>query len=175
MSDEDDYDEEEDEEEEGSDEEGSDEEEDDEDGDGEGELDEEARKAAKAAKVENDVKILFDLMKYIDQTSKRMKMRLVRDYEDRVEEEEAAERLRAGARRGRRPEDFDVDSAEFDPPVWQNYEEMDEADRASLLERAIMVLGEDRSEGGSKLPPPESGGVPNVRGSRTRMSGRKVW
>ena len=184
MSDDDDYDDEEgsEEDEEGSDEEGSDEEEEEEDED-EGE-NEEALKAAKEGKVMKDIDLLFDLALYVDRVSKRMKRRLVRDYEDRLEEEEATDRMRGGgARRRGGDDDLDGEGGEFDPPVWQNYEQMDEADRASLLERAIMVLGEDRSEGGPRMPhqAPDLGGLAgglgggSVRASRARVSGRKVW
>lgn len=171
MSDEDDYDDSEEEEDE--DDEDEDDDDDDEDGDGD-EEDEEALKAAKQESVQKDIDILLDVTLYIDRVKERMKRRLVRDYEDRLEEEEAAERLRRGGGRRRADDDFgEADGAEFDPPIWENYEGMDEAERAALLERAIMVLGEDRSEGEPKLPSaPGEGGI---RTSRTRMSARKYW
>jgi hypothetical protein len=172
MSDSEDYDDDDGEEEEDSDEEeGSDEE-------GEDDEDEEAAaaamKAEKDAKVMKDLAMLDDLSLYINRVSERMKRRFVRDHEDRLEDEVenvGRQQRRAG---GGGDEDYSVGNGEFDPPVWQNYEQMDEADRASLLERAIMVLGEDRSEGAARIEGKAGGG--NIRGSRTRASGaKKLW
>ena len=106
-------------------------------------IDEEKLKELKKEKVKIDIEALLDLSLYVDRVSKRMKKRLIGDLEARIEEDMGGGNYGRG--RGRGDAD-DMDLGGFDPPVWQNYEQMDDIERASLLERAIMVLAEDRSE-----------------------------
>ena len=86
-----------------------------------------------------------------------MKKRLIGDLEARIEEDMGGGNYGRG--RGRGDAD-DMDLGGFDPPVWQNYEQMDDIEKSSLLERAIMVLAEDRSEGGKA---PVDNGLRNSR------------
>jgi hypothetical protein len=169
MADDDDYDEDgdeedEDEEDDEDEDEGEDEEEE------EDEEDEEAKAEAKLKSVKEDIDTLLDLSIFVDRTSKRLRKRLTSNYEEREKEDKYLV--------DRRGERDDGEGGEFEMPVWQNYEQMDESERASLLERAIMVLAEDRSEGAGAPHDrdrddrdPRDRGTGGLRGSRIRQSG----
>ena len=125
-----------DEEDEDEDSEGEDEEEEDEDE--EEELDPEVKKAM----VKDDIRLLVQCSQYADRVTRRLKTRLLSD---------------AAAHRKRREAD-DLDNlAEQEsqmppaPPDWRNYEEMNDAERAGLLERCCHLF----------IPPPIIR-VPNI-------------
>ena len=153
MADDDDYDDEDelDEEDEEDDEDDEEEDEDDEDDEEDEEGEDENAEEKKKLQVQTDIEALLDLSLYVDRVSKRMKKKLIWDLEMRIEDENGGRGVRRSNHSGNRGDDDDLDG--FDPPVWQNYEQMDDIERASLLERAIMVLAEDRSEA------PKGGGI----------------
>ena len=153
MADDDDYDDDDEIDEEDEDDEDDDDEDEEDDGDDEEneEGEDENAEEKKKLKVQTDIEALLDLSLYVDRVSKRIKKKLIWDLDMRIEDENGG---RGGRRSGNRDDD-DLDG--FDPPVWQNYEQMDDIERASLLERAIMVLAEDRSEA------PKGGGTDTTK------------
>lgn len=93
----------------------------------------------KANAVQEDIDCLFDIFKYIDQTSRRISERL------RIEEELAKvetnrnremQVLGGESRRG-------APSAAGPPVSWNQYESLNDAERATLLERALTALATD--------------------------------
>ena len=147
MSEEEDYDEEGEEEEEEEGEEGE-----------EGEDDE----AAKQAAVKEDISLLLDVFAYIDRTSKRMASRL--ELEAAMAAPHKGPNFPAGIGMNH-DVDFDAGLGGLElggggggggagagggggayNPTWSNYENLTEAERGELLQKAIMTLGEQPRE-----------------------------
>lgn len=128
-----------------SDEEDDDYDEEDDEGEEEEEQEEEEggeNDANKQANVERDKKILLDIKDYIDRVRDRMKRALL-DKMKMNELEASLERaLSEGEESNRRPQRH----SEEPDLNWEEYENLDDAQRALLLERAIRVLADDRSE-----------------------------
>ncbi len=128
MSDVDENESEEEEEEEGSnDSDGSGSEENDDDTD----VDEEQQKADAT---KQDIALIKDIFSYIDQTSKR----IVNKFET---ERELNKKANSDQRRQ------NLEDLETPDVSWSHYENLDDAQRAQLLEKAIMVLGQDNNSG----------------------------
>jgi len=130
MSDnEDDDDDSEDEDEDDEDDEDDNEEEEEEDDDDDP-VNEEELKKKKLELVNHDIMLIKDIFKYIDQTSKRIveKFTLEREIAMKTAQVQRKEQLQ-----------------QHDNPdlSWAQYENLDEAQRAELLEKAIMVLAQD--------------------------------
>lgn len=86
----------------------------------------------KGEQVREDILILKDIFAYIDQTSKRITSKFAMEKE--INRKSTAEERR------QRLEELDT------PDIsWSQYENLDDAQRAELLEKAIMVLGQDDS------------------------------
>lgn len=107
--------------------------------------------AAKQALVKEDVSLILDVFAYIDRTSKRMASRL--ELESAMAAPRKAQHFPQGVGMNhvvdpdlgnveRSPlEDGGVGEAGFNP-TWSNYENLTEAERGMLLEKAIRTLGE---------------------------------
>lgn len=157
MSEEEDYDDEgeEEEEEEGEEEEGEDE--------------DEVAAAAKDALVKEDISMILDIFAYIDRTSKRMASRL--ELESAMTAPPKAHNFPPGVGMNHELDhDIGIDRVSVDggaggaagaggfQPSWSNYENLTEAERGMLLEKAIMTLGEQPQQvvvqtevGGSRM------------------------
>jgi hypothetical protein len=88
--------------------------------------------ADKLVSVQEDISVIKDIFSYIDQTSRRLsnKFDLERDLRTKSVSEKRRQHL----------EDMET------PDVsWSQYENLDDIQRAELLEKAIMVLGQDNS------------------------------
>lgn len=135
MSDEEDIEEEnedEEEEEDGEEEEG--EEEEGEEGEEDGE-DEAKQKEIKEKSIQEDIAKIRDIFQYIDRCSVRMVQRL--QMEDTIKNLQGHQQLHqqyGGAPNG---------GAGVQPVAWSNYENLNDAERAELLERALLVLAGD--------------------------------
>ena len=131
MSDNEDDDEDDNSEDEDEDDEEEDEEEDDDDEDEE-EVDEEELKKKKLELVNEDIILIKDIFKYIDQTSKRIvdKFNIEREMAMKTAQVQRKEQL----------QQHDHNNPDLS---WSQYENLDEAQRAELLEKAIMVLAQD--------------------------------
>jgi hypothetical protein len=148
SDDEEDVDEEEEEEED----EDEDEEEDEED---EEEEEEGLSPEQKSAVVQEDVDILHDIFKYIDQTTLRISDRLKIESEmDHMESKRQREmQVLGGAPRRAGPPDSGGPAVS-----WDQYESLNDAERATLLERALTALATDDGyqgnthQGGGKPP-----------------------
>ena len=105
-----------------------DDEEEEEDGDGEEEGEDEVEN--KDEMVKNDIALIKDIFGYIDQTTKRITGKFI------IERE-----MNAKVAQAQRKEQLE----RYDNPdlSWAQYENLDEAQRAELLEKAIMVLAQD--------------------------------
>ncbi len=133
MSDEEDIEEEnedEEEEEEGEEEEGEEDEGEEEEEDGE---DEAKQKEIKEKSIQEDIAKIRDIFQYIDRCSVRMVQRL--QMEDTIKNLQGHQQLR---------QQFGGAPNEAAQPVaWSNYENLNDAERAELLERALLVLAGD--------------------------------
>jgi len=107
-------------------------EEEEEDGNEDEEVDEEELKKKKLELVNDDIMLIKDIFKYIDQTSKRIvdKFNIEREMAMKTAQVQRKEQLQ-------QHHDSNPDLS------WSQYENLDEAQRAELLEKAIMVLAQD--------------------------------
>jgi hypothetical protein len=96
------------------------------------EVDEEELKKKKLELVNDDIMLIKDIFKYIDQTSKRIvdKFNIEREMAMKTAQVQRKEQLQ-------QHHDNNPDLS------WSQYENLDEAQRAELLEKAIMVLAQD--------------------------------
>ena len=97
-------------------------------------VDEEELKQKKLELVNNDITMIKDIFKYIDQTSKRIEEKFNVDRELSVK---AAQMQRKDQLQQQQHQQNNSDLS------WAQYENLDEAQRAELLEKAIMVLAQD--------------------------------
>jgi len=135
MSDEEEYEDRGEEEEDEEDEEGEDGEEgDDEEG--------EDSAVARSEMIAKDIALIQDIFHYIDRTKNRISQQLVLDARVKELERREAHRLSDATVPGNVCGDVDDESLH-----WSEYEDLDEAQRAQLLEKAIMVLGSDEGRG----------------------------
>ena len=109
-----------------------DDDEEEEEDDDEEEVDEEELKKKKLELVNDDIMLIKDIFKYIDQTSKRIvdKFNTEREMAMKTAQVQRKEQLQ-------QRHDSNPDLS------WSQYENLDEAQRAELLEKAIMVLAQD--------------------------------
>lgn len=109
-------------------------------------VEEEAR-LAKEVSVKQDVKNLHDTFAYIDKVVKRIGNHVQRDFRD--EEDRKQRELEKGKSKSKKPRNKgrgDRSSLQEDSSMslhWDDYEGMNEMERAQLLERAINVLTTD--------------------------------
>ena len=105
---------------------------DEEEGDDEEEVDEEELKKKKLELVNDDIMLIKDIFKYIDQTSRRIvdKFNTEREMAMKTAQVQRKEQLQ-------QHHDSNPDLS------WSQYENLDEAQRAELLEKAIMALAQD--------------------------------
>lgn len=83
--------------------------------------------------VKEDIELIKEVFGYIDQTSKRLcdKVMLGKELRDKISQAQRREQL----------ERMDRNNNDKNPDLsWAQYENLDEAQRADLLEKAIMVL-----------------------------------
>lgn len=101
--------------------------------DEEEEVDEEELKKKKLELVNDDIMLIKDIFKYIDQTSKRIvdKFNIEREMAMKTAQAQRKEQLQ---------QHHDSNNPDLS---WSQYENLDEAQRAELLEKAIMVLAQD--------------------------------
>jgi hypothetical protein len=95
--------------------------------------DEEELKKKKLELVNDDIMLIKDIFKYIDQTSKRIvdKFNIEREMAMKTAQAQRKEQLQ---------QHHDSNNPDLS---WSQYENLDEAQRAELLEKAIMVLAQD--------------------------------
>jgi hypothetical protein len=107
------------------------EEEENEDEEEEEEEEEEDEGPSKEELVRDDIALIKDIFGYIDQTNKRITAKFALEREVASKDAASVRREQLGAR-------------EHNPDLsWAQYENLDEAQRADLLEKAIMVLASD--------------------------------
>lgn len=87
--------------------------------------------AAKAEAVREDIALVRDIVAHIRQTSKRIAERQIVERKLQTLEQSNAQQ----AFNARRPVGLSSD--------WGNYEQLSEAERAELLERALLALAQD--------------------------------
>lgn len=87
-----------------------------------------------------DISILSDIFTYIDRTSRRISQELISDF--RLKELQGEIDSRAMHKHDNEDGDLDEDSLH-----WSQYEDLDEGQRAQLLEKAINVLANDGGGG----------------------------
>jgi len=98
--------------------------------DEEEEEEEEEEGPTKEELVKNDVALVKDIFSYIDQTNKRLAAKFTLERE--LDAKNAAQQRKDQLERQDNPD-----------LSWAQYENLDEAQRADLLEKAIMVLAQD--------------------------------
>ena len=86
-----------------------------------------------------DIATMSEIFTYIDRTSRRISQELISDF--RLKELQGEIDSRAHKRDG---DDADIDE---DSLHWSQYEDLDEGQRAQLLEKAINVLANDGGGG----------------------------
>ena len=134
----------------------SEEEEYDEDEEGEEEEEEEGEEVDegvdKTEKVKDDISLILDVFAYIDRTSKRMASRL--ELESAMTAPQKGHSFPEGVGMNHEEEITNMDRHALEGvgsnvggaggfnPSWSNYENLTEAERGQLLEKAIMTLGE---------------------------------
>ena len=109
-----------------------DEEEEDEE-EGEEEEEEEEEEGIDPEKVLEDIQIIRDIFSYLDDTSKRLQ-------DTAVLREELVQLKKTAKATPPTVEQRQTDNDELDGLSWSQYENFDEAQRADLLEKAIMAL-----------------------------------
>ncbi len=116
-----------------------DEEEEEEDEDEEEEEEEEGLSPEqKAALVQEDIDCILDIFKYIDQSSRRISERLNLEMELEKNENRRQREMNVLGTEGRRS------APSGGPQVsWDQYESLNDAERATLLERALSALAND--------------------------------
>ncbi len=123
------------------DEEGEEEEEEEEGEEGdegeEGEEDDGVDAAKKEEAVKGDISLLGDIFGYIDKTSRRICRELINEYKLKESLE---------SREEKQNESLNADINEEESLHWSQYEDLDEAQRAHLLEKAIMILGNEQDD-----------------------------
>lgn len=121
-------------------EEDEDEEDSEESGDDDDEEDEQKIAELKAAAVQEDLDILHDIFRYIDQTSRRIteKLRMDAEAEKGANRRDREAQILGGGRRDGAPQ-----ASEGPPISWDQYESLNDAERATLLERALTALAMD--------------------------------
>ena len=87
--------------------------------------------------VKSDIALIHDIFSYIDKTTRRITTQMastnkIKELEDKVNNFNTNHPIH------HHDDDMSLH--------WSQYEDMDESQRAELLERAIMVLGNDQSE-----------------------------
>jgi hypothetical protein len=108
---------------------------------GEGEDGEESA-VKRSEMITKDIALIQDIFHYIDRTKNRISQQLVLDH--RVKELERREAHRVSDDAGPGNVNGDVDDESLH---WSEYEDLDEAQRAQLLEKAIIVLGGEEGRG----------------------------
>ena len=106
------------------------EEENEEEEDGEEEEEDEDENENKEEMIKIDIATIKDIFGYIDQSSKRLTAKFTADREI----------IAKGAQAQRKEQLERYDNPDLS---WAQYENLDEAQRAELLEKAIMVLAQD--------------------------------
>jgi len=118
-------------------EEGEEEEEEEEEEGEEGDDEEVVDAAKKSEAVKGDIALLGDIFGYIDKTSRRICRELINEYKLKESLESLEEK---------RDEILNSDLNEEESLHWSQYEDLDEAQRAHLLEKAIMILGNEQDD-----------------------------
>lgn len=139
-----------DEEEEEEDEAGDDEDDDEEGGDEDEEAEDEIDPVKKAELVEEDLQILQDIFRYIDQSTRRITERLDLEAEiERTNRQASREAQIIGQRRNGSQQQPSSADGGGNPISWNQYENLNDMERAELLERALTALATD-----DNAPPP---------------------
>jgi ribosome-binding ATPase YchF (GTP1/OBG family) len=101
----------------------------------------------KAELVEEDLQILLDIFRYIDQSSRRITERLDLEAEIELTNRQANREAQIIGRR--RNGSQQQPAADGNPISWNQYENLNDMERAELLERALTALATD-----DNAPPP---------------------
>ena len=128
------------------DEEGEDEEEEGEEEEGEGEDEED--EAAKKEKVSTDLALIQDIFSHIECTSRRIteslllkeELKLAAETIKTLEASQSSSGNRYNDNQGHSDYGDDEGEIEEESVTWSQYEELDEARRAKLLEKSLMLL-----------------------------------
>ncbi len=119
------------------DEEGEEDEKEEEEGEEEEEVEEGVDAAKKLDTVRGDISLLGDIFGYIDKTSRRICRELINEYKLKESLE---------CREEKNNELLNADINEEESLHWSQYEDLDEAQRAHLLEKAILILGNEQDD-----------------------------
>lgn len=106
----------------------------------------------KLRQVKDDIANLNEIFQHIDRTSKRISSAIQKDYKEFLEKQKKSKSKsleKVAAEHGNCMDDSSVmeecGSVRSEISLhWEDYEKMNDLERAQLLERAITVLAEDR-------------------------------